>query len=504
MESATKYSAWDWTEWGKAEMAWRTENPDAYADRLTAEARQYFADCEATQARYAAKGIRVFDLDNPTYGWTRDYHAAILAADSTNEILAIPYSPNGECDVKKIMAETIERAKWLTTNDQYLTDDEREYAPAWSAEKRSEFDNMRVLVDMDNRVKKAARAAAVTERLERLEIEAEAKRQFNAKAYNGLGGVISWDDLESFTTQPWLVDSLISLGEPALLISKRNVGKSMLSFALGWSIAMGMPFLGKETQQGKVMFILGEGVRGYKKRMNAWCSANNVNPDDLRDRTLVYSGGNLSNDTSIGDMRREALKFDPILIVLDTWTAVSGVIDEKDQSAAQVILNMFKTVAPDAARLILHHPNAETENTEAPSSRGGTALPSGVETVITMFYDKRHVVAGMPGEQWIAISTEDDHAGKQKEGERFTIHGLRVADAKTGGKYLDHHDGSTLSASDQWVTAYIPLGIEVTVPECVDKLGQSKNTVRTHLQNSRLVIESGTKVAGATGYIRTA
>ncbi|MCU1508403.1 MAG: hypothetical protein JWQ12_668 [Glaciihabitans sp.] len=108
----------------------------------------------------------------------------------------------------------------------------------------------------------APAADLLAQRLAFKRADSEADRIIAAEAYDGLGGVVSWDELEDLADTPWLLPDLIAFGETALLVAKRNVGKSMLAMALGFSIAGGLDsFLGRRIRSGKVMFILGEGSR---------------------------------------------------------------------------------------------------------------------------------------------------------------------------------------------------------------------------------------------------
>ncbi len=312
---------------------------------------------------------------------------------------------------------------------------------------------------------------------------------------------MSWDELEDLADTPWLVPDLIALGEIALLVAKRNVGKSMLAFALAFAVASGTHFLSRRISQGKVLLVLGEGSRGVVKRMAAWCAANGVDPEAIKANVVIYRGGNLSNDTSLADISKVAAQLRPALVVIDTYSSVSGIADEVKPALAADIVNRIREIAPDAAKLVLHHPNAETENTTAPKARGGSTLPSNVDTVITMWADRGHPVVGLPAQEWLAISTEEEHEGKQKDDVRITVRGLRIA-AAPGGAYLDWHAGDSLTRSDRWVLENMQPGEAVTVPSLVTSTGQSRNTVRGHLRSSRFVGEEPSTSGGATLYVR--
>lgn len=331
----------------------------------------------------------------------------------------------------------------------------------------------------------------------------EAEARVASELYDGLGGVVSWAELESFTEKPWLVEGLISAGELSLLVAKRNIGKSMLAFSLSFSVATGLQFLGRTTQQGAVLLVLGEGARGFAKRMQAWCAENQVDPKVLKSRLTVYQGGNLSNASSIADIVRAVAASNPVLIIIDTWTALNGIEKEVDQSLQQRVINAVKLLAPDAAKLVLHHPNGETEDTESPKARGGTALPSAAETVITMFYDRKHNVQGLPGEKWIAISTEEHHGGKQKEAAQVTIRGLRIS-GNGVGKFIDYNTGSTMNLSDQWVFENVTVGETVTIKGLELTSGASGSTIRRHLKVSQFVQEYASKTGGSNEFRRAA
>ncbi|CAO1650559.1 AAA family ATPase [Salinibacterium sp. NYA9b] len=341
----------------------------------------------------------------------------------------------------------------------------------------------------------------VANRVASLEIDQEARRRVAAKNYDGLGGLLSWDDLEDVGALNWLVPGWIPMGETAFLVAKRNLGKSMFSFALGFSVALGMPFLDEPTTQGKVLFVLGEGSRGFMKRLKAWALANGVNPNDLRDQVAVYKGGKINNDESLADMQRAIDALDPALVVFDTYSSLSGVVNEIDAAENAEVLNRIKRAAPDAAVLVLAHPNAESENTTAPRLRGSSVLSSNVDTVITMFKDKGRVVPGMPFDDWLAISTAEPHAGKQKDESNKTLHGLSVL-ANVEGAYLDYVSATPMSASDRWVSGNLTLGAMVTVKALLAESGASPNTVRNHLKDSTLVTAWPSTSGGPTEYRR--
>lgn len=67
-------------------------------------------------------------------------------------------------------------------------------------------------------------------------------------------------DFAKAQTQPpmprkFLVEEIVPARGPALMVGRSGIGKTPLLFQLGLAVALGKPFLGLQTQQGKVLYI---------------------------------------------------------------------------------------------------------------------------------------------------------------------------------------------------------------------------------------------------------
>ena len=82
--------------------------------------------------------------------------------------------------------------------------------------------------------------------------------------------VMSFDDLIATEYKPnWLVKGLIEKENLGLIFGSPASGKSLLVQDMAFCVAAGLPFHGKETTQGNVLYIAGEGFSGLKKRFMA-------------------------------------------------------------------------------------------------------------------------------------------------------------------------------------------------------------------------------------------
>ena len=67
----------------------------------------------------------------------------------------------------------------------------------------------------------------------------------------------------------WLIDGLLPARGLACIVGPPKSGKSFLATDMLCSVARGALYAGRETQQGAVIYLTGEGVSGFKRRLVA-------------------------------------------------------------------------------------------------------------------------------------------------------------------------------------------------------------------------------------------
>ena len=93
-----------------------------------------------------------------------------------------------------------------------------------------------------------------------------------------------WLDMEDEPDDP-LVKGLIERGEMVAIVGQSKAGKSFLAMQLAVCIALGAPFLGRNTTQESVYVAnLEVSAKQYKKRFRRICRALNASPHDFKDR----------------------------------------------------------------------------------------------------------------------------------------------------------------------------------------------------------------------------
>lgn len=260
----------------------------------------------------------------------------------------------------------------------------------------------------------------------------EAKRLIAAETYRG-SEELSWDNLHE-SEQSFIVQDLVPDDGVVFLVAKRNMGKTFAYIDMICSLSFGMPWLGKETRAVKVLVVLGEGRNGFIDRLRAWCNAHKVDLDSLRECLFFVDGANLNNDESIARLREVAEREEVEMILFDTWATVSGAASEDDAAMNSETMRRAESIKPGATLFFIHHPRKSEQDSDHPVMRGSGSLDGRAEVVMTIYRDRKFAPKSGENYEWLALSTDNDHGGKNRTALTETIRGL----------YLAEHDESAV------------------------------------------------------------
>ncbi|MGX5775459.1 AAA family ATPase [Methylorubrum zatmanii] len=198
----------------------------------------------------------------------------------------------------------------------------------------------------------------------------------------------SWEGVER-PEQRWFVKGLVPHGEVTLLTGKGGIGKSLVTLQMLTAIALGIPFLGRETTQARVMGLFCEdGEDVLHARQKDICLAVMHDLSDLSANMRVasrkYEDNLLSTwDRSTSSMRltklfaeleRNALAFGAKVVVLDTIADTFGGDEINRAQVRQFIQACAGRLAKaiDGAVILLGHPSRSGEQSGEGTS-GSTA-----------------------------------------------------------------------------------------------------------------------------------
>lgn len=276
-------------------------------------------------------------------------------------------------------------------------------------------------------------------------LEAE-KFAIGTKAY-------SWEELEAMDVE-WAIQGVLAFNTNCMLVGASNLGKTFLYIDWMCSSIAGIPWNGRETKKAKFMVVIGEGAVGWADRIKAWCYEHGQDYATIRQSITPMSAASLASDSDIEVMRSVAMDNGVDFIIFDTWNTNSGMTDENANAEAAMAMNAAARIKGDAGVLIIHHPNAETQNTAHLKARGATAVQGKMDFVVAMFQQNREEEHKGVNSEYITISTMEVNGGKSRHSERVRINGLYLKDV-LDTKVMSYSSSSDIfNQYDKWFRKY--------------------------------------------------
>ncbi|AIP27897.1 AAA domain protein [Burkholderia thailandensis E264] len=241
-----------------------------------------------------------------------------------------------------------------------------------------------------------------------------AAKQVEAAVPRTGGFVRAADAMAETTTVDWLIDGVMEQGTSCMLFGASGSGKSFV--AIDWSccIATGTDWHGQDVAPGAVFYIVGEGQKGFNRRLFAWEKANDVSLHTAP-LYLWQSPVPLSDPNSVkrlaDDITKAASENEPPrMIVIDTLARNIGGADENSNRDMGLLMNLLDThlrLPFNASVVIVHH----SGNGDKDRLRGASGLTGAVD------YEYR---VDKKGDERSLVCK------KNKEGEEGTEHHFRI------------------------------------------------------------------------------
>ena len=181
----------------------------------------------------------------------------------------------------------------------------------------------------------------------------------------------------------WLVKDLLPSNSLASLYGKPGTYKSFVALYTAAHIALGRSVFGRDTEQGDVVYIAGEGGAGLKKRYDALRKRHDL--PDVPNLYFLKRQLNLRSKTD--DLARlikeiKTNNINPKLIVIDTLARAFAGGNEnasEDMGAFIAMIGLLQQ-ATSAAVLLVHHSGKD----EARGQRGHSSLLGAVDAELEL------------------------------------------------------------------------------------------------------------------------
>lgn len=202
----------------------------------------------------------------------------------------------------------------------------------------------------------------------------------------------------------WAVKHVIPAASVGLLYGGSGTFKSFVALDACLHVAYGMPWLGRITKQGQVLYIAGEGGAGLWQRIHAWHAHRGRTWQDDGPMRVVPVAVDLTNDAWRVVDAAQAAGVTPSLVVVDTLSQTyHGEENSANEMAAylrEIGLRM-RDLWHCAVLLIHHTGHAATER-----PRGSSAIKANVDFMMGVWRDEKEMIATVS-------------CAKQKDGELF-------------------------------------------------------------------------------------
>ncbi|MFT3816039.1 MAG: AAA family ATPase [Rubrivivax sp.] len=224
----------------------------------------------------------------------------------------------------------------------------------------------------------------------------------------------------------WLVKRAIPTVAIGMLFGASQTFKSFIALDCALHVAHGLPWMGRRTRKGAVIYIAAEGGAGMWKRIDAWHRSRGL-PWNRVSFHVVPVALDLAADAMKVVASASAVGVKPALVVVDTVSQTyAGEENSANEMAAylRALGQAFRDLW-SCAVLLIHH--AGHQATERP--RGSSAITSNVDFLFGSHRDEKEMLATLS-------------CLKQKDEERFADQTFALSVKELG----TDSDGDTITS----------------------------------------------------------
>lgn len=201
----------------------------------------------------------------------------------------------------------------------------------------------------------------------------------------------------------WLCKHVLPAESIGMLFGGSGTFKSFIALDCALHVAHGLPWMGRRTTKGPVLYIAAEGGAGLWARIDAWHRARKLRWQDAQ-LFVVPAAIDLTSDAWRVVDAAQAVGVSPLLVVVDTLSQTyAGEENSANEMAAYLreLALRFRSLW-QCTVLLIHHTGHQA--TERP--RGSSAIRANLDFMLGVFRDEKEMLATVS-------------CNKQKDGELF-------------------------------------------------------------------------------------
>ena len=253
--------------------------------------------------------------------------------------------------------------------------------------------------------------------------------------------VLSAQDFASTPPPRWLIKHILPEAELVVLYGAPGSGKSFIALDAAMAIARGVPWRGRKTKPGRVVYLAAEGAGGFRNRMAAYAQVNHLDLSTVPFGIISAAPNMLDGPQAKDVVRAIVASGGASVVVVDTFAQVMPGGDENGGKDVGLALAHCKRIhaATGAVVILIHHSGKDATK----GARGWSGLKGAADAELE--------VLRTPGGRMLRIS-------KQKDGEDSLQWGFGLEVVNIG---MDE-DGEVITSC---VVVDAPLGVPAGVPD---------------------------------------
>ena len=201
----------------------------------------------------------------------------------------------------------------------------------------------------------------------------------------------------------WLVKHILPAEAVGMMFGGSGTFKSFIALDAALHVAHGLPWMGRRTNKGPVLYIAAEGGAGLWARVDAWHRSRNLEYSGIDFRVLP-AAINLAQDAWRVVDAAQLVSHTPALVVVDTLSQTYAGEENSAQEMAGYLRELgtrFRDLWRCAVLLIHHSGHSATER-----PRGSSAIRANLDFMLGVFRDEKEMLATVS-------------CAKQKDGDTF-------------------------------------------------------------------------------------
>ena len=195
----------------------------------------------------------------------------------------------------------------------------------------------------------------------------------------------SADSLTHGKPVEWLIKGVVPAADLVSIYGASGAGKSFVALDMAAAIARGVPWRGRKTKQGRVLYVAAEGSGGYGNRVKALCDLYCMSSADLN-IAFVTLPPNVLEQGDISELVASAKAIgDIIFIIIDTLAQVTpGANENTSEDMGRALANLrLIGQATGATVMPVHHAGKDLSR----GARGWSGMKGAMDAEIEVNRD---------------------------------------------------------------------------------------------------------------------